>query len=384
VTDAAFQNVDGEQKIVVVGSVPGTRGATRWTVARYLADGSLDASFGSNGVVTGPVLDGSSPGSVAVQPDGKIVVSGSVVTKTYKNGVVGVVRYHANGSVDSSFGTAGVTAVPCSWSFNRCSLAGHGYSVVVQPDGKVVIAGAYYGPRLTVIRLTASGLADTSFNGNGQYIMTTALADAKSVVLQTVGSDVKIVAAGSYYGAGGGRDAAVFRFDADGSLDALFGTGGIATASFSSETNLFFAVALDANDKIVATGEGDFAAGPYRTILARFDASGSLDASFGTGGTVDMAPRLENDVSMGVVVQADGKVVLGGVADGPAGYYFQTLRYNNDGAADTTYGTGGWVTTAFPGFASSRARGILQQADGKVIVFGDANYSRAALARYYQ
>ncbi len=221
VADAALQSVDGEQRIVAVGYVAGTRGATRWTVVRYHPDGSLDASFGSNGVVTGPVLDGSSPSSVAVQPDGKIVVSGEVVTKTYKNGVPGVVRYNANGSVDLSFGTAGVTAVPCSWSVKRCSLSGFSSSVVVQSDGKVVIGGEYYGPRLTVIRLTASGLADTSFNGNGQYIMTTALASANSVVLQTVDSGIRIVAAGNYDAAAGMKDAAIFRFNANSCLECV-------------------------------------------------------------------------------------------------------------------------------------------------------------------
>ncbi len=226
----------------------------------------------------------------------------------------------------------------------------------------------------------APGDLDSSFSGDGKQ--TTDFAggfDAGWAV--AVQADGKIVVAGSAdqsAAPGSEIDFALARYNADGSLDSSFGNGGKQTTDFAGGDDAGRAVAVQADGKIVVVGTsgGDFA-------LARYNADGSLDRSFGNGGkqTTDFAGG--GDAGHGVAVQADGKIVV-------AGSYtrgFALARYNADGSLDSSFSGDGKQTTEFGGLGRSGGRAVAVQADGKIVVaghayLGDATDEDFALARY--
>src|SRR5262245_25334602 len=148
-----------------------------------------------------------------------------------------------------------------------------------------------------------------------------------------------------------------------GSLDTAFGVGGLATVSFTTSpfTDQGMAVALQADGKVVVAGTVANNFG-----VARFNADGSLDTSFGSGGLVVTDIAGGNDLCQGVVIQADGKIVVaGGAANGATGTDFALVRYNPDGSLDSSFGSGGIVVTPFGTTGSfDMANAVALQADG--------------------
>ena len=301
-----------------------------FAVVRYDTDGSLDTGFSSDGKVTTPI--GSSEDvsrSVAVQADGKIVAAGYSTASGINN--FAVARYNADGSLDTGFHSDGkvTTAVGSGHDEAR--------AVAVQSDGKIVAAG-YGNNDFAVVRYNADGTLDTGFHNDGTA--TTAIGSgadrAYSVAVQ---SDGEIVLAG-YSNNGSDDDFAVVRYNADGSLDTGFGTGGKVTTAIGSGIDIARSVAIQSDGKIVLAGysnngsDDDFA-------VVRYNADGSLDTGFGTGGKVTTAIGSGTDIARSVAIQSDGKIV----AAGYSGNYFAVVRYNADGSLDTGFGTGGVVTT---------------------------------------
>jgi uncharacterized delta-60 repeat protein len=185
--------------------------------------------------------------------------------------------------------------------------------------------------------------------------------------------------------------AALVRYNGDGSLDPTFGADGTVTAALDPGGDGVSAIALQPDGKIVAAGSVVHDNWPVAIVLARFNADGSLDQSFASGGIVITTfgdPTAEgNDV----VLQADGKIVVVGVSG--AGPYselndFALVRYNADGSLDQGFGNGGKVKTHFPGVfnTGSAATSVVQQADGKLVVAGEykneGTHRQLALARY--
>ena len=213
----------------------------------------------------------------------------------------------------------------------------------------------------------AAGDLDPTFGGDGK--VTTDFGpgqnSAEDVAIQ---SDGKIVVVGTA-NVGGGLEFALARYNPNGDLDTSFGNGGKVVTNFSRLVNLALAVAIQSDGKIVAAGftsdpgERDFA-------LARYNTDGSLDTSFGSGGkvTTDFFGNL--DEARDVIVQSDGKIVLVGEAFlGPGDSDFALARYNTDGSLDTSFGSSGKLTSRFFG-SSSIATAAIFQSDGKIVVGG--------------
>jgi uncharacterized delta-60 repeat protein len=217
------------------------------------------------------------------------------------------------------------------------------------------------------------GKVTTDFNG--------AQDGANSIAIQ---ADGKIVAAG-YSGAGTSWSFALARYNSDGTLDATFGTGGKVTTDFGGFTAIAQCVAIQADGKIVAGGR--FYTGPVSDFaLARYNSDGTLDITFGSGGKVTtdfMNGSL--DEADGIAIQTDGKIVVAGSSNLGTTVDFALARYNSDGTLDTTFGSGGKVTTGFIGVIST-AHCIAVQADGKIVAAGSTAItltgSDFALARY--
>jgi uncharacterized delta-60 repeat protein len=153
-----------------------------------------------------------------------------------------------------------------------------------------------------------------------------------------------------------------------GFLDSSFGAAGVATAHFAGfDSSAAVGAVVQPDGKIVVAG----AAGSGTYALARFNANGTLDNTFGTGGEVTTAM---GGIPVGIVLQSDGKIIVGGtcyVAFGmlsPNG--FGMVRYNRDGSLDTSFGNGGKVTVELATKSRIEASGILLQPDGKIVMVG--------------
>lgn len=340
------------------------------------APSDLDVSFGTAGKVATDFGGGDDAGNhMAVQSDGKIVVAGSTFNGSQYD--VAVVRYAADGALDSSFGTGGKVTTDFAGSDDA------GYSVVVQGDGKVVVAGYASGSSLdfALVRYEADGTLDGGFGSGGKVITDFGGSNevGHGVAVQ---SDGKLVVAGDAYN-GSDYDFALVRYNSDGTLDASFGTGGRVLTDFGGSQDYGRSVAVLDDGKIIVVGySGTYPISDF--ALARYHADGTLDTSFGTGGRVVTDFDGFDDVGVSVVLQSDGKMVVAGYS--LAGDYdFALVRYHTNGTLDSSFGTGGKVTTNF-GSYNDLGLGVAVQGDGKILVAGyssmESNAEAFALARY--
>lgn len=236
------------------------------------------------------------------------------------------------------------------------------------------------------IRILASAAdLDPTF-GNGGKVTTDFFGSAEMAFALAIQSDGKIVAAGPARNAQGVSDFGVSRYNSDGSLDLSFGTGGKVSTDFFEESDQAFAMALQPDGRIIVAGRtfsdhpgSDFA-------LARYNTNGTLDSTFGSDGKVITDLGSDQDSVFAVAVQSDGKVVAVGTGAGDGTLLdFGIARYDSNGSLDSTFGTGGKVTTDFFGDAD-HARDIAIESDGKLIVggfaFNGSNWFDFAIARY--
>ena len=329
------------------------------------APGDLDPTFGTGGKTKMNFDNKFAEGvSMALQSDGKIVVAG---TAEYLNDDFAVVRYNTDGSPDSTFGSGGKVTTPIQ------GYEDWGRSVVIQSDGKIVVAG--YSDNgstydFALVRYQVNGSLDPTFGGgDGKAALSFWFDKASSVALQ---SDGKILAAG---GTGSGAGDSIFmvgRFNADGTTDTTFsGALGLAVVNFGATTTSFAnAVAVQGDGKIVLAGyvvEG----GLKEFALARFLPGGGPDPTFGPGGMVILNVGQYNNGANSVVVQGDGKLLVGGYSDNGSGQNFVLLRLSQSGILDPTFGTAGVVTTDISG-TEDACTSVAVQSDGKIVAAGYA------------
>ncbi|HPA18765.1 MAG TPA: choice-of-anchor D domain-containing protein [Verrucomicrobiae bacterium] len=346
-------------------------------LVRYNADGSLDTNFNGTGKVITTMGIGRSMGNgVAVQADGKILIGGEAFDGTNH---FAVARYHTNGVMDTTFGTNGngkvITHVGTVEDYGQC--------VAVQSDGKIVVAGfaknvADYD--FGAVRYLTNGVLDTSFSTDGK--VTTAFSGddrANSVALQT---DGKIVVAG--YAGSGGYDFAVARYTTGGNPDSAFGSGtGKVSTPIRTGADYGKAVAVQSDGKILVAGT-TYTGTNDDIAVVRYATAGALDTTFGTGGKVVTPVGTGDDSGESIALQSDGKILVAGSCAVGTTFYFALVRYATNGVLDTTFGTGGKVTTPF-GTRHGMGASVAVQADGKILVGGactDFTSGDFALARY--
>jgi uncharacterized delta-60 repeat protein len=271
-SEAGALAIQPDCKIVAVGSWYRSpiNGPVRFALARYTSRGRLDPSFGQGGkglTTFGPRSQASSR-RVLIQPDGRLVVVGGVLTDTRREGysAVGLARYHADGTLDRSFGRGGQVVTKL---FEYGAYAG---AAVLQRDGKIVV-NASDPVRSFLVRYSADGELDRGFGVRGK-----AFASRRVLPLLALQYG-KFIVAGSVV-ARHGQAFTLHRHKPDGGLDSSFGRDGKVFTDFGSPA-VANAVAVLANGKIVVAGTHrfDFA-------LARYTSSGQLDGSFGAGGRV--------------------------------------------------------------------------------------------------
>ncbi len=325
--------------------------------------GQLDPAFGTGGVVTTTVTTGSAAAAVALQADGKVVVAGQSAQSGSPGGTGGdltVARYDPNGALDATFGNGGIVVTPI---LGRSAATG----LAVQPDGKIVVVGSASADAtnwtFVAVRYESDGTLDAGFGTGG--IVTTSILDtaqAHGVVLQP---DGKIVVAG-FAGTTTLASFALARYATDGTLDGTFGIGGIVVAS----SGVAYAVALQADGKIVAAGTTKTANGADFAI-ARYDgATGALDPSFGSGGVATTTfGGTTAATASGLAVQPDGKLVVAGYAVNPSESAI-LARYQTDGSLDAGFGTAGIVGVAGTATTVAAFEAVRYQPPGWLVAVG--------------
>ena len=390
--------VQTDRKIVLAGSV--VNGSTSsFLLERVNADGTPDASFGTNGIVTGPAGGAS---SLLIQPDGKLLVGGPgaipETNGTLPGGPLYLARYNADGSPDSTFGVNGVLGV---------KVTGQGAieSLALAPGGKILEAGpgTYQDPAhaadtnysaqvFFAARYNADGSVDNSFNGTGyvyRQVDQNLFPGLYNTVAVTAQPDGKVVV-----GSGFKEDFAAWRFNADGSLDSSFGTGGMATTpflfgSFADDNYDWGAISrmlVQPDQKILVAGPADYADGVVHSwVLSRYNTNGSLDTSFGTRGILSVPlkgyggyPTETPFLPGGLALQSDGKILIGGTDPlsitypasslGPERGPFIVKRYLASGTADPSFNS---PDINFYATTLGSVGATVLAPDGRIIVAGN-------------
>ncbi len=350
--DAASQVLALPDGRVVLVGFTGDDTASDVALTRYNADGTLDVTFGGGDGIATADLDGNDfAGAAALQADGKIVVVGHGATVGFL-----VARFNADGTLDATFGGGD------GWMTDSFGAThDEATDVAVQPDGRIIVVGytvrdaGLADVDWAVARYNTDGSADTGFGTGGKRMIDFAGAPdfANGVALQP---DGKIIVAGSTLMNGGTAEPfTAVRLNTDGSTDTAFGTAGVATLDVNGATYSYahtFDVAIKAGGEIVVAGAAWDAQGNPDVAVAQFTAAGAPDASFG-GGTGWTATALDARQCAGqgceqanaVSIQADGKIVVAGfVAATEADYAYAVVRFDADGSLDNTFATQGVYT----------------------------------------
>jgi uncharacterized delta-60 repeat protein len=341
--------IQPDGKIVVCGGAPGTNGFPNATVARYNTDGSPDKGFGNSGVNTIlgqlEILT-----AIALQTDGKIVATGGA------GEFVDVIRFNANGQLDSSFGSNGIA------SFTALGTSTSG--IVVQPDDKILV-----GNGNLLIRFLPNGQPDLGFGSGGAARVAGYNPTALALLLNG-----KILVASSLISSGFENPGFVTRYDSDGSLDPSFGINGQLSVPGPASAMVLLNAGPFAGEFLVAGNLTTSVTGPVNGFeVSGYRGVGTVDARFGTnGGAVTPVPDFPAIVTTGLGLQSSGDIVVSGTASARlTPNVFALARYTRAGRLDTTFGTGGIVTTSLPNTSQVFANGLAIQSDDKIVVVGN-------------
>ena len=334
-----------------------------FSLVRYNGNGSLDTSFDGDGKVYTDLGDGGEAGrSVAIQSDGKILLGGG------SNNNFALVRYNSNGSLDTSFDGDGKV-------ITDMGANDEGKSVAIQTDGKILLGGISSNDTTSsfaLIRYNPNGSLDTSFSGDG--IVTTDFDGYSSGSSVTIQADGKILLGGWCHNLNGNDDFALARYNTNGTLDASFGVGGKVTTDFGGN-DYGSSVVVQADGKILLSGMigggGGNSIKIFDAALIRYNANGSLDTSFGVNGIVtkDFDGGYEGGGS--ISVQPDGKIFQASGTNSN----IALIKYNSNGSLDTSFNWDGSIITNLG--ETDGAGSLKVQADGKILQGGysDSNFA---------
>ncbi len=337
--------------------------------------GVYDAGFGTGGKVFHLFTDiDATPGAVALQPDGRIVVGGS--GEDFPGGVFRIVRYNTNGTTDGTFASGGIFSllVPSTQDYFQ--------TLAVQPDGKIVAGGVLnvYDPveqqtdeDFYIFRLKTDGTLDSSFGING-LITTDLNAHSNDVIHKLIiKPDGKILAGGYSMDMNNGDNYySLVQYKDNGNRDSSFGTNGITYIPLPQQEGGKGSLALLPNGQIIAaTTVVNDTSFFYEFGLVRFNANGTPDLNFGEAGVVHLGLSYFHSVLKDMAIQTDGKIILTGQTQGGSTTSLvAVVRVNADGTYDPGFGDNGVVRTHISEeqFAPDIGNTLSIQPDKKIIV----------------
>ena len=357
-------------RILVAGGCMQTNGSRDVCLVQYLTSGATDSTFGPsmNGRVVISRFGDETANAMVLAPNGKAYLAGTCGVESC------VFAFNPNGSLDSSFGSAGVT------SFLMGGAASTGQAIVRQFDGKLVIVGACFDANnvdvaFCVRRLLPNGSVDTSFGIGGTRSVALVAPISKPAAMALL-ADGKILVAGSCQSTTSTLDFCMLRLTTNGALDtsgaAAFGdiVGGARTGKVSrtlaGSADIPVAVLVQADDRILLVG--NCVAAQSAMCVVRYSTAGDIDMTYGfSGANSFQITGAGGSIARAALLQPDGKLVIAASCNSD----FCALRINDDGASiDATLKAGG-VIVAISDTQSPYA--VALQRDGKLLIAGECN-----------
>lgn len=326
-------------------------------LARFNPDGSLDETFGEEGIVIRPGEDVDIGRAMALQEDGKILVCGERRKSSGEKALI-LFRFLPDGTLDPQLGDSGtVTPLPEYWA--------SGYSVLVRPGGAIVVTGMA-GNWIMAVQLNPDGTLDATFGDQGVFTHSVLLScDWTAAALHTDGGILVL----------SGTNSICIKISTTGNLDPNFGTDGILSLDrFSARC-----IRVQTDGNILMIGDTAVYNNPCQgsqreLLIRRYDSAGNPDPAYGTEGQAGYFEsalytygRSESYGRSAVLTPGGGLVVCGdqGKRDEQG---ILLLGYTAQGLLDPGFGTGGVVSY---GFTDEHAAGLVIQDDGKILVGGD-------------
>ncbi|MCB1043694.1 MAG: hypothetical protein KDC35_12185 [Acidobacteria bacterium] len=342
---------DAAGGLVVVGSLSNGSDHDGFAV-RFFADGTRDMSFGQSGIVLFDGGEGDDYFFGCTQVSGnKLLLVGSDIVPAARR--ILLMRVDASGQPDPTFGTNGVVTHLLS------GLSNSGYEAGELLDGRFYVTG-FFSSTHFVARFMPDGSLDTSFN-SGSGFNSHQWGDVDYPAGGRLQDDGSIVVCG-FASISGTHYVTSSRFLSSGPLDPTYGTAGATQHNWTIDDRTK-SMAIDEQGRIVSAGYSYY--GGYHVALSRYDADGALEMGFGTAG------RAHTTLGTGMFgddlqIQADGKLIVTGMATTATVYHASVLRFLANGAVDSTFASGGLMLDS-PNFYSMTVAVTLQN-DGRVVL----------------
>lgn len=378
--------LDGSGNIYVTGRSSNINGDSDMAIWKYKSDGTLDTSFGGDGIVTygNSAMEYSSDVGNSIVLD----VSGNIYVAGYSTSVDGYLdmaiwKYKVDGTLDLSFGGSGIVTHNNAAGGNGVDVA---KSIALDISGNIYVTGqsgtVNYSSDMAIWKYKSDGTLDTSFNGTGVVTHNSAAGGNSG----DLGNAIVLDISGDIYVTGESRsvsnyDMTIWKYKSDGTLDTSFNGDGIVThnsAAGGDSSDEGLSIVLDSIGNIYVVGESRSVKSVYDAIIWKYKSDGSLDTSFDADGIVvnsNAAGADRWDVGRAIVLDNSGNIYLAG--------YSRSLDYSDDmvvwkhkrdGTLDTSFGTDGIVThnSAAGGNHYDEAHAVALDSSGNLYVAGES------------
>lgn len=360
-------------QLVLLGTKPNfLPGAGELALIKLNTDGSLNGSFGTAGIATVDAVENASPtySKIELQSDGKFIVGGTRSADGFSNDdSVLVVRINADGTIDHTYATNGVL------SFDPGPAGYHQFSdMAIQPDGKIIVSG--YGSTESnfnyshITRININGTKDNGFGMNGVLYLHSASTGFGSTGQISLQADGKVLVAGFAKNASGNYAISVARLTTAGMLDAGFDGDGIALLQVNNYGSYGIAPLQQADGKIVLAGfagNGD----AFSTTIGRFTATGQTDNTINAGSTAIayIGSGTSYEEGQNILVQPDQKIIAIRSRSNGFSYNIGLSRHFTNGILDNSFGVNGRTVIDLPGYSNNTFSSLLS--NGKIMAVSD-------------
>lgn len=366
--------IQSDGKIISVGRV-GTVSNRNILLVRVNSDGTIDNTFGTNGKFYLHIKyleNFYSAQKITLQEDDKILISGYADFFNSYYYDFYVLKLNTDGSVDSSFGENGITIVDFGYrDFGRSLALNTDGSIIL--TGYIHDVDNQHDTRFAICKLKSNGSLDSSFGVNGKSVKD--VDGNLNAFLSAILADGRILVCGNYNtGITEISNIVLLRLFPNGKVDSSFGKDGIVLSGFNSQYSNVRTMEVQKNGQILLAGHDSF---PDKdAVMMRLNKDGSKDRSFGHNGVVSLTSPVGNNTINDLIVQEDNKILVSGSNmnshNNPG---FLLNRYNQNGSLDLTFGTGGVLVPDFHLY-SMGAKNIHLQKDGNIILGGSGEISR--------
>ncbi len=346
---------------------------------KYNSDGTLDTTFGTNGIVVHDSAAGGNGNdmghSITIDANGRILVSGSSVNDSGNYDMV-IWSYNSDGTLDTTFGTNGIVVYDNTAGVNSDD---YGYSITTDANNRILVTGTVRNEPtngdMVIWRYNSDGTPDTSFGTDG--IVVHWFNSGRSITTDASG---RILVTGDNYNYTD-SDMVIWRYNSNGTPDTSFGTDGIVVHNNAAGGNGLDdgrSITTDSSGRILVTGYSDNGT-DGDMVIWRYNSDGTLDTTFDTDGIVvhdNAAGGNGLDLGYSITIDASGRILVSGRSDSSAGVFpnedMVIWRYNSDGTLDTTFDTDGIVVhdSAAGGNGADYGYAITTDANGKILVTG--------------